>query len=196
MIRLLSCLCCVQIQNFCPERSFTVWRMIKVLVNFFLGWGCRGVISWSPSRSVQYVYSIYMSYSLLFVFRLLLERWFLPGRHSTVYCSLFIMEMWPCPQRIPCTSSLLPLSMDSQTIDCRPIASTTWRKMSLFKMLYRYCTCVLCIQCNWLHELVFGWMFFLSLYLKMYIGIIFIALFIDFRGCWQDSSSRYEETCT
>lgn len=155
---------------------------------------------WSPDLPLDlcnmYTVYIYMSYSFLFVFRLLLERWFLPGRHSTVYCSLSIMEMWPCPQRIPCTSSLLPLSMDSQTIDCRPIASTTWRKMSLFKMLYRYCTCVLCIQCNWLHELVFGWMFFLSLYLKMYIGIIFIAFFIDFRGCWQDSSSRYEETCT
>lgn len=104
----------------------------------FLGWGGGGLwISWSPSRSVYNVY-MYMNYILLFVFRLLLERWFLPGRHLTVYCSLFIMGMWPCPQRIPCTSSLLPLSMDSQTIDCRPIANTTWRKMSLFKMLYRY----------------------------------------------------------
>lgn len=59
--QVVSFLCCVQIQNFCPEMSFTVWRMIKVLVNFFLGWGCREVISWSPSRSVQYVYSIWVT---------------------------------------------------------------------------------------------------------------------------------------
>lgn len=124
-----------------------------------------------------------MSYSLLFVFRLLLERWFLPGRHSTVYCSLSIMEMWPCPQRIPCTSFLLPLSMDSQTIDCRPIASTTWRKMSLFKMLYRYCTCVL-----WLTDIllkVLYFIFFIKIYnsrpyfhLKNIIKRNFVFIFI------------------